>query len=82
MQTQSVLDHEVPSHTVLEAGDVIEVTRLDGSTTTMLVLVANIDGAIVDPIDGSVPVSVRYTELGHYRVFDPATLAEADAGAA
>ena len=55
---------------IIEAGDVIELTR-DGDIISTLVLLAADDAVILDACDGSTPFVVKRDELVEYRKFVP-----------
>lgn len=54
----------------LAAGDVIEVTTIDGDAMTVLVLLATDDFVVLDPCDDSTPFVIKNSELTEYRKFD------------
>jgi hypothetical protein len=55
---------------IIEAGDVIELTR-DGDIISALVLLAADEAVILDACDGSTPFVVKRDELVEYRKFVP-----------
>ena len=55
---------------IIEAGDVIELTR-DGDIISTLVLLAADEAVILDACDGSTPFVVKRDELVEYRKFVP-----------
>ena len=55
---------------IIEAGDVIELTR-DGDIISTLVLLAADEAVILDACDGSTPFVVKRDELVEYRKFGP-----------
>ena len=56
---------------IIEAGDVIELTR-DSDIISALVLLAADEAVILDACDGSTPFVLRREELVDYRKFEPA----------
>jgi hypothetical protein len=55
---------------IIEAGDVIELTR-EGDIISTLVLLAADEAVILDACDGSTPFVVKRDELVEYRKFVP-----------
>jgi hypothetical protein len=55
---------------IIEAGDVIELTR-EGDVISTLVLLAADEAVILDACDGSTPFVVKRDELVEYRQFVP-----------
>jgi len=55
---------------IIEAGDVIELTRA-GDIISTLVLLAADEAVILDACDGSTPFVVKRDELVEYRKFVP-----------
>jgi hypothetical protein len=55
---------------IIEAGDVIELTR-EGDVISTLVLLAADEAVILDACDGSTPFVVKRDELVEYRKFVP-----------